>query len=33
MFDTMLALVRVLEKRYVCRVTGKQGTGGLCFFD
>lgn len=30
-FDTMSALVGVLEKGYVYRVTGKQGTGGLCF--
>lgn len=28
---TTSALVRVLEKGYVYRGTGKQGTGGLCF--
>lgn len=31
MFDTVSALLRVLEKGFVYRVSGKQGTGALCF--
>ena len=32
MFDTTSALVKVLKKGYVYRVTGKQGTGECVFF-